>query len=99
MRATDPIFHELRNGLLWHCTSPEEFTQIRKDGLIRFNDCRDLKYGEYACHELGGVSLFDFTSETVQRVIESSNRWEQFLGCARPVTLMLGLDSSLLPGR
>lgn len=94
------LFKELRNGLLWHCTSPGEFRQIQSDGYIRPNDGSINKWGgKYACQELGGVSLFDFSTRPESKVLESADRWRQFIGCAKPATIVLGLERSKLPGR
>ncbi len=92
-----PLFRELRNGLLWHCTSREKIIQIHLDGFIKFNQGR-AKFGPYACQELGGVSLFDFTTQPENLVIESLHKWEQFLRCGKTVTIVMGLDRKLLPG-
>ena len=97
-----PLFGELRNSsLLWHCTSPEEFMQMRADGFIKPNEGHVQKWGprRYACQELGGISLFDFATESEGRVLESAHKWQQFLGCARPVTIALGIDRCRLSGQ
>lgn len=97
LHSGHPLFRELRNGLLWHCTCRENFIQIRTDGFIKFNQGR-AKWGPYACQELGGVSLFDFTTQPEDRVIESLHKWQQFLGCGKTVTIVIGLERKLLPG-
>ena len=97
LHSAHPLFRELRNGLLWHCTSRENFTQILTDGFIKFNQGR-AKFGPYACQELGGVSLFDFTAESEERVIESLHKWQQFLRCGKTVTIVMGLERKRLPG-
>ena len=99
--STHPLFRELRNGLLWHCTSPTEYRQIRVSGFIKPNPSLDGKYGSLpsACQVLDGVSLFDFTTESEARVLDTPHKWQQFLGCAEPLTVILGLKRDQLPGR
>ena len=99
--SAHPLFRELRNGLLWHCTSPEEYFQIRTCGFIKPNKSPDGKYGRLpsACQALDGVSLFDFTSESEARVLDTPHKWQQFLGCAEPLTVILGLKRDRLHGR
>jgi hypothetical protein len=100
IQAGHPLFRELRNGLLWHCTSVGEFREIRASGSIVPNDGRVNKWDKpYACQELGGISLFDLTTEEETEVLREANKWQQFFGCARPVTVVLGLDRSRLSGR
>jgi S1-C subfamily serine protease len=74
--SAHPLFRELRNGLLWHCTSPEEYLQIRTCGFIKPNERPDGKYGRLpsACQALDGVSLFDFTTESVARVLDTPDK-------------------------
>ena len=101
IHSTHPLFRELRNGLLWHCTSPEEYFQIRTCGFIKPNERPDGKYGRLrsACQALDGVSLFDFTTESEARVLDTPHKWQQFLGCAKPLTVILGLKRDRLPGK
>jgi hypothetical protein len=40
IKAGHPLFKELRNGLLWHRTSIEEYRRIEVDGTIKPNDRR-----------------------------------------------------------
>jgi hypothetical protein len=84
IHSAHPLFRELRNGLLWHCTSPAEYLQIRTCGFIKPNSSTDGKYGRLpsACQALGGISLFDFTTESEARVLDTPDKWQQFLGCA-----------------
>ena len=101
IEANHPLFRELRSDFLWHCTSPQEYRQIVKDGFIKPNDGRVQKWGNhpYACQELGGVSLFDFITEPEEKVLNQSIKWRQFLGCARPLTVIIGIKKSLLSGK
>src|SRR5208282_2398265 len=101
IHSAHPLFRELRNGLLWHCTSPEELLQIRTCGFIKPNERPDGKYGRLrsACQALDGVSLFDFTTESEARVLDTPHKWQQFLGCAKPLTVILGLKRDRLPGK
>lgn len=98
IHANHPLFKQLRNGLLWHCTSSREFLQIQKDGCIKLNDGRVKKWGNkpYACQELGGVSLFDFSSQPEDKVLSSADRWQQFFACGKnencPATVVIGLN-------
>jgi hypothetical protein len=96
-----PLFRELRNGMLWHCTSPKEFLQIQTDGFIKPNDGQVGKYGtrRSACQELQAISLFDFTTQSAERVLGAADKWQQFLGCARPLTIVVGFARPGLPGR
>jgi hypothetical protein len=76
------------------------YAQIRSDGLVRPNDGRVDRWGkEYACQQLGGVSLFDFTTQPEARVLGEAIKWQQFLGDSDPVTILLGLDREKLTGR
>jgi len=101
IQADHPLFQELRLGLFWHCTSPFEYRQIVKDEFIRPNDGRIQKWGNrpYACQELGGVSLFDFATESEHKVLNESIKWKQFLGCAKPLTVIIGIDGNRLFGK
>jgi hypothetical protein len=98
IHSAHPLFRVLRNGLLWHCTSPDEHLQIRVCGFIKPNKSPDGKYGRRpsACQALDGVSLFDFTSESEARVLDTPHKWQQFLGCAKPLTVILGLKKDRL---
>ncbi len=98
--AQHPLFRLLRKGL-WHCTSPSEYRQIYKDGFIKPNDGRLQKWGpeKYACQELGGISLFDFESHIEKDIWSQAAKWKQFLGCAKPVTIMIGLDKGKFTGK
>jgi hypothetical protein len=98
IQAGHPLFEELRNGLLWHRT--EDCRQIQSDGLIKPNDGRIDRWGKpYACQELGGISLFDFTTEPEERVLGEAFKWQQFLGDVEPVTVLLGIERSKLPDK
>lgn len=101
IHSAHPLYRALRNGLLWHCTSPQEYLQIRTCGFIKPNPSPVGKYGRLpsACQALDGVSLFDFESQPETRVLESRDKWQQFLGCAEPLTIILGLNLDRLPGR
>jgi hypothetical protein len=100
MHAEHPLFKELRNGLLWHRTSPDDFRQIRIDGVIKPNDGRINRWGQrYACQELGGISLFDFTTAPEADVLWEAIKWQQFLGDFDPVTVLLGMDRDKLTGK
>jgi hypothetical protein len=101
IHSAHPLFRELRNGLFWHCTSPAEYLQIRACGFIKPNPSPNGKYGTRpsACQELGGVSLFDFTTESEARVLDTPDKWRQFLRCAKPLTVILGLKPDRLLGR
>ncbi len=101
IRSAHPLFRELRNGLLWHCTSPKEYFEIRACGFIKPNEAPDGKYGRQpsACQALGGVSLFDFTAQSEAQILEPRDKWQQFLGCAEPLTLILGINRNRLCGR
>jgi len=100
IHADHPLFRELRNGLLWHRTSADEYRHIRVDGAITPNDGRIDRWGKpYACQQLGGISLFDFSTESEERVLWEAIKWQQFLGDSDPVTILLGLDRDKLTGR
>lgn len=96
-----PLFTELRNGLLWHCTSPQAFRQITADGFLKPVEGNASRWGSrpYACQTLGAICLFDFTSESEERVLDTANRWQQFVGAERPATVILGMEGGRLPGR
>jgi hypothetical protein len=97
--AGHPILHELCNGLLWHRTSTKEYRQIRTDGFIKPNDGRVNRWGgKYACQQLGGISLFDFTTQSEAKILGEARKWQQFLGDAGPATMLLGLDKNRLSG-
>ena len=85
--------------MLWHCTSALEFRQIKADGLIKPSD-GSHKWGRHACQQNGAVPLFDFTTPTLDIIFEDHmlQKWPQFLGCAKPLTMVLGLDKAQLPG-
>lgn len=100
LNADHPLWLELRNGLLWHRTSPAEYRQILAEGFIKPNDGRINRWGgKYACQQLGGISLFDFTTQSESLVLGEYIKWRQFLGDARPVTVLMGFDRNKLPGR
>jgi hypothetical protein len=100
MDAEHPLFKELRNGLLWHRTSPGDYRQIRIDGAIKVNDGRINRWGQqYACQQLGAISLFDFTTESEDKILWEAIKWQQFLGDFDPVTVLLGIDRLKLTGR
>jgi hypothetical protein len=99
--ADHPLFRELRNGFLWHCTSPKELLQIRTCGFIKPNNRQIGKYGDSlsACQELNGVSLFDFTTASEEQVLGCAAKWDHFLGCARPLTIIIGFIKDKLLGK
>lgn len=98
--AGHPLFQELRNGLLWHRTSPNDYRQIQVDGAIKPNDGRINRWGQqYACQQLDGISLFDFTTYPENEVLEEAIKWQQFLGDFEPVTIFLGIQCSALTGK
>lgn len=98
--ADHPLFREIRNGLLWHRTSADEYRHIWSDGAITPNDGRIDRWGKpYACQQLGGISLFDFSTEPEEKVLWEAFKWQQFLGDCDPVTILLGLDREKLTGR
>lgn len=81
--------------MLWHRTSPRDCRQIWRDAVISPNP----EKRHYACQQLGAVSLFDFTTESENKVLGESLKWEQFLGDFDPVTVLLGTERSKLPGK
>jgi hypothetical protein len=100
IHAGHPLFLELRKGLLWHRTSINEFHQIRADGFIKPNAGAVNRWGSpYACQQLGGVSLFDFTAQPKDKVLGEEDKWQQFLGDVGPVTVVLGLNKAILARR
>jgi hypothetical protein len=101
IHSAHPLFRELRCGLLWHCTSPEELFQIQACGFIKPNKSQIGKYGALrsACQALDGVSLFDFTTEPETRVLDTPFKWQQFLRCAKPLTVILGMEPCRLTGK
>jgi hypothetical protein len=99
IQAEHPLFKELRNGLLWHRTSPNDYRQIQIDGAIKPNDGRINRWGQqYACQQLGAISLFDFTTESEDKILWEAIKWQKFLGDFDPVTVLLGIDRSKLTG-
>jgi hypothetical protein len=100
IEAGHPLFTELRNGLLWHRTSIEDYRRIEVDGIIKPNDGRVDRWGKrYACQQLRAVSLFDFTTEPEGKVLDEAIKWQQFLGEYDPVTVLLGIEKKKLSGR
>ncbi len=100
IKAGHPLLPILRNGLLWHRTSTKEYRQIRADGFIKPNDGRVNRWGgQYACQQLGGISLFDFTTHPEPLILGEAIKWQQFLGDAGPVTVILGVDKNRLQSR
>src|SRR5258707_671017 len=101
IQAGHPLFKRLRNGLLWHRTSGNDYRQINTDGVIKPNDGRIDRWGgrPYACQELGAVSLFDFTTEPEDEILWHAFKWQEFLGDFDPVTVLLGLERSKLSGK
>ncbi len=98
--AGHALWSELPNGLLWHRTSTNGYRQIRNEGFIKPNDGRVNRWGsQYACQQLGGVSLFDFTTEPEDKVLGEAIKWQQFLGDVGQVTVFLGIQRNGLPGR
>jgi hypothetical protein len=99
--AGHPLFRELRNGLLWHRTSPTDYRQIQVDGVIMPNNGRVKRWSAppYACQQLGAISLFDFTTYPEEEVLEEAIRWQQFLGDFDPVTVLLGIEPSKVTGK
>ncbi|MFT5028634.1 MAG: hypothetical protein ACI9VS_001062 [Candidatus Binatia bacterium] len=99
--AGHPLLAQLRNGLLWHRTNPAAFRQIREDGFLRPLKGTTSRWGNrpYACQTLGAICLFDFTTEPEKRVLETANRWQQFMGDEQPVTIVMGMEAANLPGR
>src|SRR6266404_7629557 len=91
--AGHALWSELPNGLLWHRTSTNGYRQIRNEGFIKPNDGRVNRWGsQYACQQLGGVSLFDFTTEPEDKVLGEAIKWQQFLGDVGQVTVFLGIQ-------
>jgi hypothetical protein len=100
INSDHPLWRELRNGLLWHRTSATDYRQIRAEGFIKPNDGRVNRWGgPYACQQLGGVSLFDFSSQPEDLIFGEVHKWRPFLGNAGPVTVFLGLEKGRLPGK
>jgi hypothetical protein len=95
------IFGELRgHGALWHRTSIGALRKILESGGIRPNDgsfpnsyCQsELSYGRLR----KAVSLFDFDSEPVDRVLGEECTWGQFLTDCGRVTVIIELDREAL---
>jgi hypothetical protein len=101
IQAGHPLFKQLRNGLLWHRTSGNDYRRINADGIIKPNDGRIDRWGgrPYACQQLGAVSLFDFTTQAEDKVLWEAVKWQQFLGDFDPVTVLLGIERSKLSGK
>lgn len=101
LNADHALFKELRNGLLWHCTCPKRFHQIRADGFIKPNDGRMKNLGTrpQACQQFGAISLFDFTTEAEARILQVADKWHSFLGYASPLTVIIGMPEQQLPGK
>src|SRR5258705_11382967 len=100
IHAGHPLFEELRNGLLWHRTSPEDYRRIKADGMIKPDDGRiDRWKKRYACQQLGAVALFDFTTESEEDVLWEAMKWQQFLGDLEPVTILLGIEKGKMTGK
>ncbi len=95
------LLTELMKDTLWHCTSKSAFGQILADGVIQVNDGRVKKWGNrpHACQFLGAVCLFDFHTPTHQQVRDTIDRWQDFIFCSPPVTVVIGLTRYRLPGR
>ena len=95
---TQPLFSELRKGL-WHCTSPADFRLILGDKSIKPNDGRVSKWGprQYACQQLGGVSLLDLQTPTLEQVTNTANRWAPFV-CSNnyQTTVVIALNRTAL---
>jgi hypothetical protein len=101
LTASHPLFRELRKSFLWHCTSVSEFEQIRRDAFIKPNDGRVQKWGSRlpACQQFDAISLFDFASQSEEKVLSAASRWHQFLACDTPLTIVLGVDRSRVTGK
>jgi hypothetical protein len=101
IHAGHPLFAELRKKLLWHCTSVLAFRKISSDGFIRPIEGTSNRWGNrpYACQTLGAVCLFDFSKESEQKVLGVADRWQQFIGSEKPVTILIGFEESRLTGR
>ncbi len=100
IHAGHPLWRELRNGLLWHRTSTNDYRKIQADKCIKPNDGRSNRWGtSYACQELGAVSLFDFTTQPEEKVLDDAIKWQQFLGDVGPVTVLLGFLKEKLLSR
>ena len=99
MSPTHPLFLALRNGHYWHCTGLKEFIKIASDEAIKPNDGSIKRWGKYACQHLNGVSIFDFTTATEEKIFDHYHKWNQFLGGAEPITIALGIERSPLLGR
>lgn len=99
--AGHQLFLVLRKKFLWHCTSASAFRKIYNDGFIRPIEGTSNRWSNrpYACQTLGAVCLFDFSTDSEQRVLAVADRWWQFIGCEKPVTVIIGLDENKLPGR
>src|SRR5688572_4747374 len=95
-----PLFEELRKRVLWHCTSAMAFRQISVEGHICPIEGTSNRWSNrpYACQTLGAVCLFDFATESPEKVLSVADRWQPFVGRERPVTVILGFDRKTLPG-
>ncbi|HYG24689.1 MAG TPA: hypothetical protein VEH04_18090 [Verrucomicrobiae bacterium] len=100
MHVGHPLWDELRNGLLWHRTSPEHWRKIQSESFVKPNDGWLNRWGgRYACQQLGGISLFDFTSQSEERALGEAHKWQQFLGDSSPITILLGFERKSLRGK
>jgi hypothetical protein len=101
MGAEHPLLQALRNGLLWHCTSAKSFRQIHSDGFLNPVTGTTNRWGKraYGCQSLGGICLFDFTSQPMDRILESANKWAPFVVREKPFTVIVGMDRQQLPGK
>jgi hypothetical protein len=97
------IFNELRGqGALWHRTSIEALHAILGSSGIKPNDgaFKDTyPQSEYSYgRRFGAVSLFDFDTEPVERVLWEEHKWGQFLVDRGELTVLIRLDRGLLSG-
>lgn len=94
-----PLFRELRSEHFWHCTTATIYRQILADGFVKPNDGSIRKFKEGACEALGGVALFDFHTEPMERVLSEKLNWSGFLNCGGAATVAIGFLAVDLPGK
>lgn len=88
--------------MLWHRISLEGFYNILMCGEIHANLNNRYKptypqSNTCLARKLKAISLFDFDSESVEKIIEQEGNWVHFLKDFNPITIVMGFKKAILP--
>lgn len=88
------------NGKLWHRTSVNSLKGIFNTGSIQPNDGRfKVTYPQSnncLSRELKAISLFDFNSNSLEKILDQAMNWECFIKDQKYATVLICIDPNFL---